>query len=176
MPPADAFIGLGSNVGDRAVHLRTAATALGQLAATHLVARSRVYQTPPVGPADQAPYFNAALHLQTVMEPLELLAAMRCIEAEAGRPPAEKRRHWGPRVLDLDLLLYGDAVIDMPGLRVPHPRMVQRWFVLRPLADLAPERVHPVLGRTIGQLLAELEALGDDPAAGRGHVLDEVVF
>ncbi len=176
MPPADAFIGLGSNVGDRAVHLRTAATALGQLATTHLIARSRVYQTPPVGPVDQSPYFNAALHLQTELDPPALLAAMRCIETDAGRPSAEKRRRWGPRELDLDLLLYGDAVIDMPGLRVPHPRLAERWFVLRPLADIAAEWVHPVLGRTIGQLLADLEALGDSPAAGRGHVLRGVAF
>lgn len=134
-----AFLAIGSNLGDRAAHLRGAVA--GMRAADRVVAVSPVYETAPVGgPGGQGAYLNAVLELDTERSPRELLALCQRLEAEAGRVRGER---WGPRTLDVDVLLVADLQVDEPDLVVPHPRMWERRFVLAPLADLAPELVPP---------------------------------
>ncbi len=129
-----AFLSLGSNLGDRWGYLRQAVAGLPDV-----VAVSPVYETEPVGgPPGQGPYLNAVVELETELSPRELLELAQRLEAGAGRRRAE---HHGPRTLDVDVLLVGDLVVDDPDLVVPHPRMHERRFVLRALADLAPELV-----------------------------------
>lgn len=132
-PPWLAYVALGSNLGDRAAQLRFALERLPRV-----VAESAVYETRPVGgPPDQGPFLNMVVAIETDLEPLALLRRLLAIEAQAGR---ERREPNGPRVLDLDLLVFDDFRISGPGLQVPHPRMEQRRFVLQPLSDIAPER------------------------------------
>lgn len=134
-----AFLGLGSNLGDRWEHLRRAVANLPDVVRT-----SRVYETEPVGgPAGQSPYLNMVAELRTRLSPGELLAEAQRAEAAAGRRRTER---WGPRTLDVDVLLYGEEQISAPDLEVPHPRMWERGFVLVPLGDLAPELVAGRLG------------------------------
>lgn len=128
-----AFLGLGSNLGDRAEHLRAAIAAIPDV-----VAVSPTYETDPVGGPDQGPYLNAVVELATDRSPRELLELCRALETAAGRVRTER---WGPRTLDVDVLLVGDLVVDEPDLQVPHPRLWERSFVLIPLADLAPDLV-----------------------------------
>jgi 2-amino-4-hydroxy-6-hydroxymethyldihydropteridine diphosphokinase len=128
-----AFLALGSNLGEREHHLRQAVTAMPDV-----VAVSPVYETGPVGGPEQGRYLNAVVELDTTASPRELLAVCRRLEETAARVRVER---WGPRTLDVDVLLVGDLVVDEPDLEVPHPRMWQRRFVLAPLADLAPELV-----------------------------------
>jgi len=151
------FIGIGSNVGDRAAYMRLAQKRLAGLDRTHLVAVSKVYETEPVGPVDQGKYLNAVAKLDTQLDPYELLDALDVIEQEAGRLPRDERVKWGPRTLDLDILLYGSRVISSDELVVPHPMMHERWFVLQPLADLDAAVVHPLLEMTVGELLSYLD-------------------
>ena len=127
-----AFVALGSNLGDRRGHLRRAVAGLPDV-----VAVSGVYETDPVGgPAGQPPFLNAVVELETHLGPRALLEVAKHLEEEAGRVRTER---WGPRSLDVDVLLVGDLVVDEPDLQVPHPRLRQRAFVLVPLHDLAPE-------------------------------------
>ena len=130
-----AFLALGSNLGDRERHLRTAIAAIPDL-----VAVSPLYETDPVGDADQGPYLNAVVELDTDRSARELLELCQALERDAGRVRDPDRR-FGPRTLDADVLLVGDARVDEPDLQVPHPRMWERGFVLVPLADLAPDLV-----------------------------------
>lgn len=135
--PARAFLGLGSNLGDRRAHLRAAVAALE--AAGDVVAVSPVYQTEPVGgPEDQPPYLNVVVELRTTDAPRRLLERCAALEAAAGRV---RIVHWGPRTLDADVLVVGDRAVDEPDLQVPHPRLWERRFVLAPLRDLAPDLV-----------------------------------
>jgi 2-amino-4-hydroxy-6-hydroxymethyldihydropteridine diphosphokinase len=149
-----AYVGLGSNLGDRAAHLLLGLSALSRLPKTHLLRLSPVYETDPVGPP-QPPYLNMVAELETELSPKGLLAEMLRIEKALGR---ERRERWGPRTLDLDLLLYGDLVLEEEGLSVPHPRLHERAFVLVPLLDLLPEGRHPLLGQSFAELLASLDA------------------
>ena len=128
-----AAIGLGSNEGDAAGHVRGAFTRLGELGT--VVARSALYRTPPWGVVEQAPFVNAAALVDTALEPRALLAALQRIEREAGRVPTYR---WGPRVLDLDILAYGDERIDEPDLVIPHAHLSERAFALIPLAEIDP--------------------------------------
>ena len=157
--PVRACIGLGGNVGDAAATLRAAFDALERLPGTHLLARSRFYRTPAWGNEAQPDFVNAAALLDTTLEPQALLDALLSVERAFGR---ERRERWGPRTLDLDLLLYGDEVIDVPGLRVPHPHLHERAFVLRPLADIAPQANVPGRGR-VAELLARVDSSGCIP-------------
>ncbi|WJI17127.1 2-amino-4-hydroxy-6-hydroxymethyldihydropteridine diphosphokinase [Pseudoxanthomonas winnipegensis] len=136
--PVTACIGLGANLGDAAGTLRAAFAAIGALPETVLVAASPLYVTPAWGVEDQPDFVNAAARVTTTLPAPALLAALLEIERRFGRDRSREQR-WGPRTLDLDLLLYGEAVIDVPGLQVPHPRLHERAFALVPLADVAPE-------------------------------------
>lgn len=149
-----AYVGLGSNLGDRAAYLLLGLSALSRLPKTHLLRLSPVYETDPVGPP-QPPYLNMVAELETALSPKGLLAEMLRVEKALGR---ERRERWGPRTLDLDLLLYGDLVLEEAGLSVPHPRLHERAFVLVPLLDLLPEGRHPLLGQSFAELLASLDA------------------
>ncbi len=160
MPEAvTAWIGLGSNLEDPAGQLQRAFDELDRLPHTRLAARSALYRSPPLGPPDQPDYVNAVACVRTTLAPRELLQALQGIEAAHGRVRAV---HWGPRTLDLDLLLYGDRVIDEPGLQVPHPGLAEREFVLRPLADLEPGLDIPGHG-TLAALLATCPSGGLQP-------------
>ena len=147
---ARAFIGLGSNLGDREAALRGALELLGE----DVVAVSSFRETEPVGYLDQPAFLNAAAALETGLEPRALLERLLGVERELGRT-REGPRH-GPRTIDLDLLVYDDRVIDEPGLVVPHPRLAERRFVLEPLAELDPDVVVPGHGR-VAELLSRLE-------------------
>jgi len=154
---------LGSNLGDRDVHLEFALRALVDLDGVEPRVCSPVYETDPVGPGEQPPYLNAVLSLETSLVPAALLEAMLDIEERAGRSRRPDVPRWSSRSLDLDLLLFGDRTIDEPDLKVPHPGLAERAFVLVPLADLAPDLVHPVLGETISSLLARVSREGVRP-------------
>lgn len=150
----DAFVGLGSNVGDRLAALQAAVVALGQTERTHVLGVSPVYETEAhvlPGQAPQPDHLNAVAHLATTLGPLALLRRLHAVEDAAGRDRAAER--WSPRPLDLDLLLYGAVRQSEGGLTLPHPRLSERRFVLQPLADLAPDLVVPGLGRTVAGLL-----------------------
>jgi 2-amino-4-hydroxy-6-hydroxymethyldihydropteridine diphosphokinase len=148
-----AYVGVGSNLGDRWAHLALAARKLAREPRVALLRASRVYDAAPLGPP-QPRYLNAVLELEADLAPLALLATLQRIERSAGR--LRSRVRWSARTLDLDLLLFGDEVIRRPRLVVPHPGLVVRRFVLAPLAELCPERVVPGTGRTVAQLLALL--------------------
>lgn len=155
-PVTTAAIGIGTNVGDRRGAIAFALERLDAHKAIQVVAVSPIIETEPVGgPPDQGPYLNSAVVVTASIGPEALLAILQDIERRLGRDRAREER-WGPRRLDLDLLLHGDSVIDRPGLRIPHPRMHERRFVLEPLAAIAPELVHPVLDQTVGALADEL--------------------
>jgi 2-amino-4-hydroxy-6-hydroxymethyldihydropteridine diphosphokinase len=153
-----ALIGLGSNLGDRKAQLDAAVAALAVAPGIELRTVSRYHETAPVGgPEGQGPYLNAAAAVETTLEPLELLRVLQEIERRAGRVRTVR---WGPRTLDLDLLLFGDRVIATDALHVPHPLMAERLFVLAPLAEIAPGAVDPVTGRTVAELLSACQAGG----------------
>jgi 2-amino-4-hydroxy-6-hydroxymethyldihydropteridine diphosphokinase len=148
------LLGLGSNLGDSARTLDEALARLGRHPQVELLRQSRYLQTPPVGgPAGQADYLNAAALVRTSMSPHALLIACQEIENELGR---RREVRWGPRTIDIDLLLYDDLVLNEPDLTIPHPRMAERQFALEPAAEIAREMQHPAIGLTVGQLLENL--------------------
>ena len=149
-----AYIGLGCNQGDRELKLLLAVAELGKLSGTRVTALSHFYETEPVGGVDQEHFYNAVARISTALPPLELLAALKRLETKVFR--RQPTVHWGPRSMDLDILLYGDLVLDSERLTIPHPRLSERRFVLQPLADIAATLVHPSLGRSIAELLASL--------------------
>jgi 2-amino-4-hydroxy-6-hydroxymethyldihydropteridine diphosphokinase len=135
--PLLAYVGLGSNLQHPRLQVSEALEELALLPQSRLTVRSSLYRTQPLGPAGQADYINAVAAISTGLSAQALLEALQALENRHGRVRTDVR--WGPRTLDLDLLLYGDAVIDTPGLQVPHPRMTERAFVLVPLAEIAPD-------------------------------------
>lgn len=148
MAGTDAYIGLGSNLADPLSQLARAVSALASLPKTHLVLQSPFYASTPVGPQDQPDFVNGAVHVFTELSPLELLDALQAIEQDHQR---KRIRHWGPRTLDLDLLLYDNRVINEERLTVPHPEISNRDFVLQPLLDLDANLTLPD-GRSIAEL------------------------
>jgi 2-amino-4-hydroxy-6-hydroxymethyldihydropteridine diphosphokinase len=151
----DAYLALGTNLGNRIHNFRAALSLLSP--DFEWVAVSRVYETPPWGFADQPPFLNMVLRARTALEPEALLRTLKQAEVQIGR---EHTFRWGPRLIDLDILFYDDLVLDTPPLVIPHPRLHERAFVLVPLADVAADFIHPVLGRTVSELLADVDASG----------------
>lgn len=153
MTPALVYLALGTNLGDRAVHLRHALAALA--ATCTLTTVSSCYETAPVHVLDQPRFYNLVCSATTALPPLTLLRELKRIETALGRTPGPR---FGPRVIDLDLLLYDAYVCDTPELSLPHPRLAERAFVLVPLAEIAPNLLHPTIGLSISALRDRLTA------------------
>jgi len=169
--PQQAFVGLGSNLGDGQANLIDAWQRLGETTGISLIRLSSPYRTAPVGMDTEHWFTNAAGEIATTLSPSELLAAMLAIEAGLGRD----RTLTQDRPVDLDLLYYGDLMIDSQALTVPHPRIAERLFVLAPLAELAPEHLHPLLGRTSLELCRQLgDQAGVEQQAWRSRELRDV--
>jgi 2-amino-4-hydroxy-6-hydroxymethyldihydropteridine diphosphokinase len=147
-----AWVGLGSNLGDRERQIRSALDALGRIPETTLLRASSLYESDAEGDAGQPPYLNAVAALETGLTPRRLLWHLLLVESRAGR---ERRRPNAPRPIDLDLLLVDQRVVTEPDLVLPHPRLAGRGFVLVPLEEIAPELAHPTEGKTMRQLLRE---------------------
>jgi len=160
-----AFIGLGSNLGDREASLRQALEHLAQTPETTVVRASSLYDTEPVGVEDQPHFLNAVAQLETQLTPRQLLWNLMLIERRLGRVRSQR---WGPRTIDLDLLLFDDMIIEEDDLQLPHPEMTKRSFVLVPLVELEPLLLHPVTGET---MLALLQRLGARPLVKHGSRL-----
>jgi 2-amino-4-hydroxy-6-hydroxymethyldihydropteridine diphosphokinase len=149
------YLALGSNLGDRLANLRAALHALApQIRVTK---ESKVYETPPWGYEDQPAFLNMAISAETSLEPVALLAHLKNLEADLGRV---RTFQYGPRQIDLDILFYDNLTLEAPLLRIPHPHLHERAFVLVPLNDIASDFVHPVLHKTIQELLAQISAEG----------------
>jgi 2-amino-4-hydroxy-6-hydroxymethyldihydropteridine diphosphokinase len=159
-----AFVGLGSNLGDREATIARAVELLADARGVEVVGVSRLRETEPWGPVEQPPYLNGAVEVETDLPPRALLDVLLAVEQALGRERTGER--WGPRTIDLDLLLYGDDELDEPGLTVPHPRLHERRFALEPLAELAPDAVVPGRG-TVAELLGGLAPEGPFPRDAR---------
>ncbi len=150
-----AYLALGSNLGDRPANLLKALALLEPQA--NVLRASKIYETPPWGFLDQPAFLNQVAEIETDLSPLELLEHFKQIEQKMGRIKTISN---GPRSIDLDLLFFDDQILDLPGLTVPHPRMQGRGFVLVPMADLAPDLVHPSLGQTISEMCEQADRDG----------------
>ncbi|MCK9459437.1 MAG: 2-amino-4-hydroxy-6-hydroxymethyldihydropteridine diphosphokinase [Proteobacteria bacterium] len=151
-----AFVGLGANLGDRRATIEAALSRLAAQPGISLVRRTALVETPPWGVEDQPPFLNAVAELRTTLEPLALLESLQRLERELGRRPT---RRWGPREIDLDILLFGDRVVDAPTLVVPHPHLTDRPFVLSQLLALDPSLVHPRSGQRLSSFQSKTELL-----------------
>jgi 2-amino-4-hydroxy-6-hydroxymethyldihydropteridine diphosphokinase len=150
-------LALGTNLGDRQGNLREALACLGALTGVHVRTISHCYETEPMGVTGQPSFLNLAAEIWTALEPLELLNAVKKIEEQLGREPSER---WGPRVIDIDLILWGRMVMETERLTLPHKEFRNRNFVLAPLAEIAPDVVDPITGQTMADLLEEPDAQG----------------
>ena len=154
---ASVLIGLGGNIGDVRATFRKAISNICGMTQAALIARSSDYSTPPWGDEQQERFTNACIEIETELDPHALLFTMHRIEHKFGRNRVEER-HWGPRPLDMDMLAYDDVVIDKPELRLPHPRLFERAFVLVPLTEIAPDRI--IAGHSVAAALAQLSTQG----------------
>ena len=154
---ASAIIALGGNIGDVRATFKAAIAEICALAQARLLARSSDYATPPWGEEQQPPFVNACIEIETGLAPHALLDVMQAVERTFGRDRSNERR-WGPRTLDFDLIAYDDLALQTPALTLPHPRVLERAFVLVPLAEIAPER--KIGGRTVRAALAEVSSAG----------------
>ena len=154
-PVSRAFIGLGGNLGDPALSMRQALSGLSEAPSTRIVKVSSLYRTPPWGKTDQPDFLNAAAEIATGHTPRALLSF--CLEAERALK-RERRERWGPRIIDIDILIYGEHAVHEAGLDIPHPRMLERAFVLAPLAEIAPQL--PIAGKPVSEWLAAVDAAG----------------
>ena len=154
MPECEVFIGFGSNLGDRCALINLALRALSDLPTTFLKKLSSLYETAPVGYLEQGAFLNGAVLIKSSLAATELLVQLLAIENSLGRVRKER---WGPRTIDLDILFYGNEVIDEVDLLVPHPELAKRIFVLEPLHEIAPVWLHPQLGGTISELLHQYQ-------------------
>lgn len=148
------YLSTGSNMGDRELNLLRAIGEIGTIADLKITALSRFYETEPIGPVSQNAFLNAVLRAETTLSPRQLLTALQRIETEVFH--RKRMVAQGPRTMDIDILFYGDLVLDDADLTIPHPRIHERRFVLEPLSEIAPEFVHPVRGKTISELRTEL--------------------
>lgn len=148
------YLALGSNLGNRLANLKNAVSNLPPQ--MEVKKKSLVYETPPWGYTDQPPFLNQVVMAKTYLEPDALLSHLKRLESVLGREPSFEN---GPRLIDMDILFYDDAILDSPPLVIPHPRLHQRGFVLVPLNEIAPDLVHPVLGKSISDLLLDVERL-----------------
>jgi len=162
---ASALIALGGNVGDVRTTFRKAITNICGMAQAALLARSSDYATPPWGEEKQPRFVNACIEIDTGLDPHALLFVLHQVEQKFGRERGKERR-WGPRTLDLDLIAYDEISIDKPELKLPHPRLFERGFVLVPLAEIAPDRL--ICGRRVVDALADLSTVGIDRLPDRG--------
>ncbi len=158
LKPIAVYLGIGSNVGDREEYIEQAITLLKETKEIKFVRRSSNYETKAVGGRSQAPYINSTAEISTKLGPSELLETLQSMEDTLGR---ERGLEWGPRTIDIDILLYGSSVISEDNLSIPHPLMHERMFVLEPLKEIAPHINHPVLERTINELYLEKKNSGD---------------
>ena len=161
----DVYLGLGANLGDRQANLAQAVELLGQRLDIEKV--SSIYETEPVGYEEQPPFLNAVCLTRTDIGPLQLLSLVKGIEASMGRVPGFTD---GPRLIDIDIILYGDMVMMDPELTIPHPRMAQRAFVLIPLAEIAPGLVHPFSGESVEEMVANVDGIDGVKKAGKLEV------
>lgn len=150
--PHMAFLGLGSNVGDREEYIEQAIFLLSKTPGIKVVKKSTNYETEPEGNTDQPQFLNAAVQIKTILDPYKLLSVLHETENALGR---ERDVEWGPRTIDLDILLFDDMIISDDKLQVPHPLLHERLFVLKPLAEIAPNTMHPALGRSISEIFEE---------------------
>lgn len=149
-----AYLALGANLGDRRHNIEAAVEMLRATASVRVMKVSSLLETQAVGgPGDSPPFLNAAAQIETDLPPADLLERLLEIERRLGR---QRREKWGPRLIDLDLLLYDDQIIDRPNLKIPHPLMHRRRFVLQPLAEIAPGAIHPVLRISVAEMLERL--------------------
>ena len=163
-PEVIACLGLGTNLGDREVNLGNAIRSLSRAPGIRLARISSVYSTEPWGVKEQPSFLNCVAEVETSLGPEALLAACQAVEQDLGRVPGPR---WGPRLIDVDILLYGDRVVGLPHLEIPHPRLHLRAFALVPLAELNPMASHPVLRRTVGELARNVDGLDGVTLTGR---------
>lgn len=152
-----AFIAIGSNLGDRVDNVKKAVLRAADEENATLVFMSSFYETEPWGMKEQPAFINAVMGVETELAPAALLAHLKSVEAGLGRQKAER---WGPRVIDLDIIFYGGLVMDEKGLTIPHPSAHERAFVMVPLAEIAPDLIHPVLGKSAAEIAGGLDKSG----------------
>ena len=148
----NVFIAIGTNLGDKEENIRQSIKKMEQNN-IHIIKKSNVYKTMPYGYKNQPVFLNCVVQAETMLSPEELLYVLLSIEKQMGR---KRKIHWGPRIIDLDIIFYDNLIINSSNLKIPHPDMQNREFVLKPLCDIAPNFVHPVLHKTVKELLKEL--------------------